>query len=913
MAPPTAFRERGGQGVHLSSVRASRPLRSSPLAGPAFSTNPSISSSGPRQSQSSSAPSFDIRSYSRSSPSSITSHAGSSSSSFSSHAYRASGTLAGPSRSTGSIPTLSAPSSLFSHTGSLSTCTSSSSSHAHSTSGPLAQVKSTSSISGLFRRQAKDDPLPPPPTQAPFGHNRSTSFTSTTVSTPAHIPQTYSPRTPRPSTAPAPSVSRNPNDNWMSSSPFGPANTPRFSRQSMSSQPVVMPLSAREYQRKKRTSITNVVDPVTSDSPVTERMGAERPNNLPHIIVSDSESSRASPHPVVRSGNNFSRCASSSSLPCTTASPHNGSPEPQLTPKSSINTFFSVKSENEAESAVITVVDPCVMPRRRQSTPNATQRHSRLSLVDAVNRLSQISAASGDTEFFDPEDNPGVRQRQISITEDDGVLRRASSRRKNVDVPIREVPLAHPVAAESITPQEHGRMVRIAEACEVSSDKSTTSVLGSKFSDSSHDCQQKSGPECDASNDIFPNRAASQSKQDLIPTAASPELQARPRKKLTKPRTQSVQAPSGSPWIPRASPFFKASVKQNAPTTAEDVTQSHEAGDSGKDTNRRTRRLTFQFIPSPSFRKRPRAAPSVPPSFDLTPPTRNETRQRSSRLESGFGTDSTLSSLTVTQGSAATITLMPPPPITSSSSVSSSAADSTSSLTGSNTTMVSRDTSATSIAAPSLVAVSRSEQPYQMVPSNLKKSIVARDEATTASPELQETSSSISSVSSYVSFTSVSSPGSTPTTQDTKNPPYSPCSRPEAIISSHASVKRAPDSDYLHPMWTVPMATITATSASSRINDISPKIHEPPVQPTFIAATAAPPPVPLPVPTLKTPSTRPNTTRLKRPRPQTAPSSPSLSGPVFPTSSVESPHAQKVGVRSSGFKSMFRNLVGRGD
>lgn len=910
MAPPTAFRERGGQGVHPSSVRASRPLRSSPLAGPAFSSNPSISSSGPRQSQSSSVPSSDVRPYARSTPSSITSHAGSSSSSFSSHAHRSPGTLAGPSKSTGSIPTLSAPSSLFSHTGSISTNTSSSSSHAHSTSGSLAQVKSTSSISSLFRRQAKDDPLPPLPTQAPFGHNRSTSFTSTTVPTPVHIPQTYSPRTPRPSTAPGPSVSRNPNDNWMSSAPFGPASTPRFSRQSMSSQPVVMPLSAREYQRQKRASITIMVDPVTSDSPVTHGMGAEGVNNLPHIIVSDSESSRASPHPVVKSGNSSSRHDSSSSLPCTTASPRDGPPEPQLSPKNSISTFFSVKSENEAESAVITVVDPCVMPRRRQSTPNATQRHSRLSLVDAVNRLSQISAASGDTEFFDSEDNPGVRQRQISVTEDDGVLRRASSRRKNVDVPV--LPLAHPVATEPIAPQEHGRMVRIAEACEVSSDKSTTSVPGSKFSDSSHDCQRKGGPECNASDDIFPDRVASQSKQNLIPTAASPESEARPRKKLTKPRTQSVQAPSGSlPWIPRASPFFKASVKENAPT-AENVTQSHEAGDSGKDTKRRTRRLTFQFIPSPSFHKRPKAAPSVPPSFDLTPPTRNETRQRSSRIESGFGTDSTFSS-TVTQGSATTITLMPPPPITSSSSVSSSAANSTSSLTGSNATRVSRDTSTSSIVAPSLVAVSRSEQPYFMVPSNLKNSIVARDEATTAPPELQETSSSLSSVSSYVSFTSVSSPGSIPTTQDIKNPPCSPCSRPEAIISSHASVKQAPNSDYLHPMWTVPMATITATSASSRINDISPTIHEPPVQPTFIAANAAPPPAPIPVPTLKTPSTRPHTARLKRLRPQTAPSSPSLSGPVFPTPSVESPHAQKVGVRSSGFKSMFRNLVGRGD
>ncbi|OAX34774.1 hypothetical protein K503DRAFT_419802 [Rhizopogon vinicolor AM-OR11-026] len=918
VAVPSASRERGGHGITLvgypSSVHASKPLRSSPLARPALSSASHI--------QSTSTFSLDVPSYSRSTSSSIASHSGSlsaSTSSFSSHAHRAPGAPAAHSKSTSSIPTLNLDSRPYS---SPATSTSSFSSHAHSPSRPPpAQVKSSSSIPtlSLFRRQVNDDPSPPPPTQPSLGHNRSATISHGIVSPPEHIPKTYSPRTSRPSTAPGPSVSRNPTDNWMSSSPFGPANTPRFSRQSMSSQPIVMPLRAHEYRRQKCPSIiTNAADPVKPYSPATEGAGIERVNNLPHIIVSDSESSRT---PTSQSGNRSTRRASSPSLPCTTVL-RSGSPEPQqLSARSSISTFFSVASENESENAVITVVDPGVTPRRRRSTPNATPRHSRLSLVDAVNRLSQVSTASGDTEFFDTEDSPGVRQIHISMTEDDGVLRRASSRRRNVDVPARDAPSVNLMTAPPTIPQEHTRMVGIAEACE---DKSQSSALSSKFSDSSHDCQQKGNPEC--GGEVFPDGAASQSKQNLTPPGpSSPESLAR-RRKLTKSRTQSVQAPkSPLPWIPSASPFFKVSAKQNAPTASisdttmsENVQQSHETGDSGKDNKRRTRRLTFQFIPSPSFHKRPKTAPGVDQSLDLKPPTMNETRQRMSRPESGFGTDSTLSSLTVTQGSATTITLMPPPPITSSSSVSSSAANSTSSLIGSST-IVSRDTSATSIVAPSL---SRLGQPYFMVPSNLKESNVAqsgdgseiqeenlRDETTTPPPavashehEPQETSSSISSVSSYVSFSSVSTPGFIPTAQDTKHL-LSPRSRPEAILDSHTSIKQrtqAPDSNYLHPMWMIPMTTITATSATSPINEISPAVHESPVRPTFITATP-------PAPTSKTPSARPHTTRLKRPRPQTAPSSPSL--PVFPTPpSVKLPRAHKA---PSGFKSLFRSLMGR--
>ncbi|KAG1807472.1 uncharacterized protein BJ212DRAFT_747293 [Suillus subaureus] len=661
---PAALRERAGQPLsttpalvgYPTSLHASRPLRSSPLAGPAFSSNTSIVSLESSQSQCPSALSIDFGPYSRSQPSSIFSHTGSISATTSSHAHRAPGPLAGPSKSVGAIPTLgldarpysrSPPPSVISHTGSYSASSSSYSSHAHR--APTTGLpKSTSAIPtlSLFRRQAKDEPATPPPTQAPFGHSRSASFPCQTVPLPAHVPQAYSPSAARP-TSQKPSVSRNPNDNWMSSTPFGPASTPRFSRQSMSSQPVVMPLSAREYRRRKCTStMINTVYPATSGSPVTEGMGKEGVNSLPHIIVSDSEASGPSPsiHPP---GNRPSRRASLPSSRVSHTSLPPGSREPALSEKSSISTFFSLSSENEAENADVT-------PRRRKSYPTPSQRHSRISLVDAVNRLSQMSGASGDTVFFDMDDGHSPRQRQISVTEDDGVLRRASSRRKKLkkfNAPSRE-PVMADAAAERTAPQERTRVVRILEANEVSS----TPMLDSRFSDSSHDRGEL------VSGDISTERAASESKMDSkAPGTSSAEAQPRPRRKLTKSRTQSVQVPPARlaspslPWIPRPpSPFFRGSAKQNTPnvstldmTLQENIPQTEEIGDNEKENNRRSRRMTFQFIPSPSFHKRPKSASGIAPSLDLKSPMRNDTQQRMPKPDSRCGTDSALSSLTV--------------------------------------------------------------------------------------------------------------------------------------------------------------------------------------------------------------------------------------------------------------------------
>jgi len=186
-------------------------------------------------------------------------------------------------------------------------------------------------------------------------------------------------------------------------------------------------------------------------------------------------------------------------------------------------------------------------------------------------------------------------------------------------------------------------------------------------------------------------------------------------------------------------------------------------------------------------------------------------------------------------------------------------------------------------------------------------------DATTTSPsvfasyehELQETSPSSSPVSSYVSFSSSSTPGFIATPPAANIPPRSRSNHPENTLDSHPSVKRrtqAPDSNYLHPMWAIPMVTITTASQTTlpRFNDISSTAHEHPVQPIRI-----PPP---PVPT-SNPSTRHHTARLKRLRPQTAPNSP-LSAPVFPTP-PPLPHAPKVGKASSGFKSRLRSLIGR--
>ncbi|KAG1773593.1 hypothetical protein EV702DRAFT_1200909 [Suillus placidus] len=919
-----ALRERAVQPLstpalvgYPSSVHTSRPLRSSPLAGPAFSSNPSIASLESSQSQCPSAFSIDGGPYSRSQPSSIISHTGSISATTSSHAHRAPGPLVGPSKSAGAILgpdarsySRSPPSSVISHTGSLSASSSSFSSHRAPTTGPAKSASAIPTLS-LFRRQGKDEPTAPLPTQAPLGHSRSASFPCQTVPPPAHVPQAYSPSAARP-TSQKSSVSRNPKDNWMSSSPFGPASTPRFSRQSMSSQPVVMPLSAREYRRQKCAStMTNAAYSTTSGSPVTEGMGKEGVNSLPHIIVSDSEASGLSPS-VPPSRNRSSRRASSPSLPSSRVSQASlspGSREPALSEKSSISTFFSFSSENETENAVITVVDPGVTPRRRKSYPNPTQRHSRISLVDAVNRLSQMSGASGDTVFFDMDDVLSPRQRQISVAEDDGVLRRASSRRKKFDASSREPPMAD-AAAEPTAPQERTRVVRILEASEVSS----IPVLDSRFPDTHHDRKEL------VSGEIPTERAASsESKMDLkAPGTSSAEVQIRSRKKLTKSRTQSVQVPPtrlaapSLPWISRPpSPFFRGSAKQNTPdvsasdlTLQENVPQTEEIRDNGKENKRRGRRLTFQFIPSPSFHRRPKSASGIVPSPDLKSPIRNDTRQRMPKSESRYGTDSALSSLT---GSATTITLLPPPPITSSSSVSSSVANSTSSLTdGSSTTMGSRDTIATSINAPSLQTASRgAEYSYPKVPSNLKQSMVAQWGSDTNSDqqddsrhvvdphnashdqELQESSSSFCTVTSYASFASYTTSGSAPAALDVRNAPGSFYDRNQALDPN------------VHPMWSVPMVTITAASPMappSRAEEISPILQEPHVRPSFLA-------VPVPVPISR------STARLKRPRPrpQTAPASPTA--PHFPTPPTsKSPRAAGA---SSGFKSIFRSLLGR--
>ncbi|KAG1763795.1 hypothetical protein EDD22DRAFT_885974 [Suillus occidentalis] len=891
-----ALRERVGQPLstpalagYPTSVHASRPLRSSPLAGPAFSSNPSIVSSESSRSHSPSIFSLDVGPYSRSQPSSVISHSGSISATTSSHAHRAPGPFTGPSKSAGAIPSFgldarpysrSPPSSVISHTGSASS--SSFSSHAHHASGP---AKSTSAIPtlSLFRRQPKDGLAAPLPTQAPSGHSRSASFPCQTDPPPAHVPQAYSPSVARP-TSPKSPVSRNPNDNWMSSSPFGPASTPRFSRQSMSSQPVVMPLSAREYRRRKCAStITNAVYSPASSS---QSMGIEGVNSLPHIIVSDSEASG----PVPPSGNRTSRRASTPSLPSSRVS--HASREPALSEKSSISTFFSLSSENEADNAV-TVVDPGITPRRRKSYPNPTQRHSRISLVGAVNRLSQMSVASGDTVFFDMDDGRSPSQRQ-----DDGVLRRASSRRKKFDSPSHEPPMAD-AAVEPTAPQERTRVVRILEANEDSS----IPVLDSKCA-TTHDREEL------VSGDIPTERTVSSESKVQTP-GTSPV--ARPRKKLTKSRTQSVQVPPtrlatpSLPWIPRPpSPFFRGSAKQNVSTSDEEnVLQTEE---NGKENKRTGRRLTFQFIPSPSFHRRPKSASGAAPSLDLKSPMRNDTRERIPKSDSRYGTDhGALSSLT---GSATTITLLPPPPITSSSSVSSSAGNSTTSLTDGSTTMGSRDTSATSINTLTLQTASRgAEYSYPKVPSNLKQSMVAQCNSDTDSDqqgnsghasktfadppnashdqELQESSSSFCTVTSYASVASYATSGSAPAVLDATNAPGSFC--------DHDQV---PDPD-VHPMWTVPMVTITAASPCApplRAKEIPPVLHNPHARPSYLA-------VPVSVPASR------STARLKRPRPrpQTAPASPTA--PHFPTSpTTKSPRATGA---SSGFKSMLRSLLGR--
>jgi hypothetical protein len=285
-------------------------------------------------------------------------------------------------------------------------------------------------------RNASDVSITPPPRArtVSHGHSRPASFPVHPMALSPSIPQTYSRTSPRPTSPPSdtntskqpPSQSRDPLSNWMSSSPFGPAEAPKFSRLAMASPTVVMPLSAKAYRKQKaRESLgkDKEKEPPASSHRVSFIDNAlsafQSPNGVPLVKVSAPPLENVH-QPPSESGNHIPdrRSQPQSQVghppptppPQAPTSPRPPSPtqkrrlrpntpprssplatHPPISPKSSSGTFYSVASSSSDDDTV-----PPARPRprhRRKSYPGRLSNGARLSLIEAMNRLTQESAA----------------------------------------------------------------------------------------------------------------------------------------------------------------------------------------------------------------------------------------------------------------------------------------------------------------------------------------------------------------------------------------------------------------------------------------------------------------------------------------------------------------------------------------
>ncbi|KAG8215960.1 hypothetical protein J3R82DRAFT_7941 [Butyriboletus roseoflavus] len=445
-----------------SGLMHTRPWRSSPLAGPGFSTLPPIISESSEESHErdfhtqESTHQFGQTKQSLSSSSIVSDSLAPSTSGYGSR--NASGSASALMLADGEAST----SSISLYPSSSIHGSSSNSQHSHR---PARLIKSPGRRPSSAQGSLGETSLTPPPLArtVSHGHSRSVSLPFHPVSPSPTIPQTYSRISPRPTSPksepnpskPPPSTSRDPASNWMSlsplgTSPFGPAMTPKFSRLAMASPAVVMPLSAREYRmRKARDSLGkgNEKEPPTSSNHVTftdnTLSALPTPNGVPLVKISPpppsssgdhipdartqpqpqvdhplprpllhaSISTQPQPQPQSQSHPSSPRYKRSRSRPIT---PPRSSPlaaHPPISPKSSTGTFFSLASSSSSSSdddatppsyphgtdnpnAANTFPSARLRPRSRsRSYPDRLSNGARLSLLEAMNHLSQESTS----------------------------------------------------------------------------------------------------------------------------------------------------------------------------------------------------------------------------------------------------------------------------------------------------------------------------------------------------------------------------------------------------------------------------------------------------------------------------------------------------------------------------------------
>ncbi|KIK96175.1 hypothetical protein PAXRUDRAFT_25184 [Paxillus rubicundulus Ve08.2h10] len=743
-------------------VHSSRPWRSSPLAGPAFSSLPSIISECSEDShdelggQSSQA----LEHAQSPSESSVVSHAPSLSGS--GYTSGNASTLVQGDASTSSISLSASPTGTASSQGHSTIPTYrpqparlSRSTGAVPTLGFFARSPSyTSELSPGNRTSISAQPaLPPQARTNSYRHSRTTSLPSRSTSEqPYHspIPLTYAPASSLPTSLPssstqaethhskqAPSTSRDPTSNWMSSSPFGPAATPKFSRLAMASPQVVMPLSAKEYRKRKaRESYGNgkddklsapqirvsFADNVTkrSSMPLPQSLSDSPPVKPPRSTPAEVAPFSSAPPPLPESSQpqpaRLPRPRPHSATPAVVPHPRNDPPSPPsvqsrlssqtrshlpiprrspsppnpqlLSPKSSTNTFFSfAASSSEDEVAFPSKVvkhaapnpasasspnvdaDPtAARPRRRKSYPDRRSGDVRLSLVDAMNRLSQegphnrlsvvsqtsslnrlsvVSQASGNTLFYDfvqsqREESDGAQGGGQRAGEQPALRTQSledlasTLTRTGIEAVEREFENMHTVRVEVSPPPLGPRRRKL------------TKTRPAPARDVKQRAQERR-------TSFLPwvSRGQGDGKRGAEGKASGEEGRASATMECAGKGVGPMGVIPPSPPPDAGDPSHIEEVKETAHDistlkgTAHGISMFKQHDDAPSIPPRKARRYTFQFIPAPSFHRAKRD------KANSVPDTSKKGRKKGMKgIESGFGTDSTS---TVTQGSQSTL------------------------------------------------------------------------------------------------------------------------------------------------------------------------------------------------------------------------------------------------------------------